>query len=446
MPAPTVVVGIDLGISDVGDFVVGTSLVGGADLIGDGLTTVSNTVNRVSIRRGRTGTLVDPIDAGTVVIQLNNENRAFDPAHASGPYFGKLVPSRGVSVMAGGVTIFTGFVEDWDLEYDVSGRSVALTRCTDALGILGQTEFDAWTNVGATGATKLSNICDRPEVDWPSGLRAFDDTVNANPGPVGALQSDSVSWGSNVLNYMQQIAKSEFFSLLYATAAGVLRYRQYAGFGLIFFPGERFPGFKFGFSDSFAPIYPAVSASLSDAGGSFQMVITDVNGDPITDEFGTPITASVSRVAYESIARTLGSETLFSSASVDRTGGTAQTATVAALSTWQATYGRLRRLSVPDTLLAADSYALKMAQALRDYYDTPADVVTSITVQVAALSVLDQTTVLSVDIGDAISVTFTPNGVGVAITRTLAVQGISHIIEPESHLVTFSLFDYLGAI
>jgi len=437
MPAPTVVVGIDLGISDVGDFIVGTSLVGGADLIGDGLTTVSNTVNRVSIRRGRTGTLVDPIDAGTVVIQLNNENRAFDPAHASGPYFGKLVPSRGVSVMAGGVTIFTGFVEDWDLEYDVSGRSVALTRCTDALGILGQTEFDAWTNVGATGATKLSNICDRPEVDWPSGLRVFDSTINAlDPDPtrpiLGALQSDNVSWGSNVLNYMQQIAKSEFFSLLYATAAGVLRYRQYASF-------------FFNSIAAFAPAYPAVSASLSDAGGSFQMVITEVNGDPITDEFGAPITASVSRVAYESIARTLGSETLFSSASVDRTGGTAQTATVAALSTWQATYGRLRRLSVSDTLLAADSHALKMAQALRDYYDTPADVVTSITVQVAALSVLDQTTVLSVDIGDAITVTFTPNGVGVAITRTLAVQGISHIIELESHLVTFSLFDYLGA-
>jgi len=96
-------------------------------------------------------------------------------------------------------------------------------------------------------------------------------------------------------------------------------------------------------------------------------------------------------------------------------------------------------------LLSADSHALRVAEVLRDYYDTPADVVTSITVQLAALSVLDHTTVLSVDIGDAISVTFTPNGVGTAITRTLAVQGISHTIEPESHLVTFSLFDYLGA-
>ena len=418
MPAPAVVVGIDLGIADAGDFIVGTSLVGGADLIGDGLTAITSTVNRVSIRRGRTGSLVDPIDAGTVIVQLNNENRSFDPAHAAGPYFGKLVPSRGVSVMAGGVTIFTGFVEDWDLEYDVSGRSIAVTRCTDALGILGQTEFDAWTNVGATGATKLSNICDRPEVDWPSGLRVFDERIYAikTGSTERVLQSDSVSWGSNVLNYMQQIAKSEFFSLLYATAAGVLRYRQYAGTVV---GGNPLPYFTFRIPtpETFAPIYPAVSASFGGA-----------------------------NIPFQSIARTLGSETLFSSASVDFVGGSAQTATVSPLSTWQATYGRLRRLSVPATLLTNDSYALEVATALRDYYDTPTDTITSITVQLAPLSGAQHTTVLSVDIGDTVSVTFTPNDVGVAITRTLAVQGISHTIEPESHLVTFSLFDYLGAI
>lgn len=396
MAMPTVSIGLELGVADAGDFIVGTSLVGGADVISDGLTTATSSATRVSIRRGRTGRLIDPIDAGSVAIVLNNEDRDFDPAYSSGPYYGYLVPARGVQVIVGGVTIFTGFVEDWDLDYDVSGRSTATVQGTDALGILGQCSFDAWTNTATTAAAKLTAICERTEVQWPASLRWFDDTMGSVDFPDVQLQSDAVAWGSNVLNYCQLISASTYFSPFFATADGVLRYIQYA-------------------TTTF-PKYPAVSASFGGA-----------------------------NIPFQGIARRSGSETLFSSVSVDREGGTAQTSTVADTAAWQATYGRLRRLSIPSTLLTSDSAALSQAGTLRAFYDAPSDDLNELVVHIHPLSGGEQTTVLGLDIGDTVSVTFTPNGVGSAITQTLAVQGIAHDISPDSHVITFSLFNYLGA-
>jgi len=397
MSAPTVSVGIDLGIPNAGEFILDTSELDGPDVLGTGVTTVTNTVNRVSIRRGRTGRLIDPIDAGSCSIVMNNEDRSFDPDWLDGPYWPNLVPSRGVTVEAGGVRIFTGFIEDWDLDYDVSGRSTAAARCTDALGILGQCSFTAWTNTATTGARKLSNICDRPEVDWPAHLRWFDDQGTEIFG-AAPLQSDNVSWGSNALNYCQLIARSELLSLFFAMADGVLRYRSYLEYDGV------------GFTEFDPPLF---DVSFGGTG-----------------------------IPFQEISRRSGSEMLFSSVSVDREDGIAQTATVSNTATWQNTYGRLRRLSIPETLLRTDALALVMAEKLRDYCEVPRGLITEISVELASLSAPDQTAVLEVEIGDHIEVTLAPNGVGTPLTRIHAVQGITHDIAPESHMVTFSLFRY----
>jgi hypothetical protein len=403
------VVGIDLGISDPDDFIVGVSLVDGPKLIGDGFTTVNSAVNRVSIRRGRTGRLIDPIDAASVNIVLNNEDRSFDPAFASGPFYEKLVPSREVAVSVGGVRIFTGYVEDYDLDYDVSGRSTAAVRCTDALGILGQCSFTSWTNAATTGAAKLSNICNRSEVDWPAELRSFDQGIDRTIATTRVkLQGDNVSWGSNVLNYCQLIARSEYFSLFFATARGVLRYQQ-------FIELDTTTTFKDDYEWLF-PRYEPVSVAFGGAG-----------------------------VPFTSIRRTTGSETLFSSVSVDRENGIAQTATVPNTTVWKNIYGRLRRLTIPETLLATDTDSETVAVRLLAFYYEPSDDINELTVELGGLSCADQVLVLGIDIGDTVSVEFTPNDIAPAITQTLAVQGISHDISPASHTVTFSLFNYLDA-
>lgn len=417
MAAPTIAVNLELNEVVSGEFVVGSSLVGGSDVIGDGLSDVSDEGVRVSIRRGRWGALYEDFEAGTISITLNNEDRTFDPVNAAGGYYGELVPGREVEVQANGITIVSGFVEDYDLEYDVSGRSVTLVRATDALGRMGAAQFDAWTNTATNAATKLHAICNRSEVSWPSPLRDFLGAEWDFGGDRAAplrMQSDAVSWGSNALNYTRLIARTDAFSFLFASADGRLVLR---------------------------PVFAWAS----------------------TDNSWTPgasvATFGASGIQYQSIRAQYGSETLFAEVSVDYEGGTAQTSTIADPVAWRESYGPMRRLSIGGLLIddqqvdegtemttvtAADT-ASEMADDLLAYYDTPTYRITEISVELAGLGSTDQNTVLGIDIADAVDVSFTPNGVGAAIEQTLAVQGIAHEITPDSHVVTFALLDYLAA-
>jgi len=399
---PDITINLELNQLEAGEFVVGTSLVGGADVIGDGLSEVQSSGVRCSIRRGRWGQLYDDFEAASVSVALNNENRLFDPSYAAGDYFGELLPGRDIKITAGGVTIFTGFVEDYDLEYDVSGRSVTVLKSTDALGRFGALQFDAWTNSGRDAAAKLSNICNRTEVQWASGLRDF---IGADVGVPVPLQSDAVSWGSSVFNYMRLIAQSDMLSFLFASADGLLTLRPvFDWLGLNVWT-------------------PTTMAAFGGAG-----------------------------IPYQAISARYGSETLYSEVSIDYEGGTAQTAFVADRTAWQSDYGPLRRLSIGGLLLddsitiTTPSYsgtiAEVMAEVLRDHYDAPAFLITEFSVELASLSPANQATVLGIDIADAVDIEFTPNNVGSAISQTLAVQGIAHDITPESHVVTFSVINY----
>lgn len=413
MAPPTIAVNMELNQIEAGEFVVGTSLVGGSDVIGDGLSDVSSSGVRCSIRRGRWGALYEDFEAGVISVTLNNEDRSFDPVYASGSYYGELVPGRDIEVQANGITIVSGFVEDYDLEYDVSGRSVTLVRATDALGRMGAIQFDAWTNYATTAPTKLDAICNRAEVSWPSALRDFlgtgTITVPGNTAPAVPLESDAVSWGSNVLNYMRLIARSDFLSFIFASADGKISLRPVFSWASI--------------TNSWTP-----GAAVASFGGA--------------------------NIPYQTILAQYGSETLFSEVTVDTDAIAAQTDTVADVAAWQATYGPSRRLTLSSLLLGgwssfgatigAEDVALVLAEDLLAYYDTPTFRITELSVELAALSGANQNTVLSIDIADPVAVSFTPNGVGSAISQTLVVQGIAHEITPDSHVVTFALLDYLA--
>jgi hypothetical protein len=379
---PTPVVSLETTIPDSTDAIIGTDSIGGAKTIGDGLTAISSSVVRCTIRRGRWGQLYDDFEAASINVVVNNETRAFDPSYASGTYYGNLDPGRRLKVEAGGVTIVSGFVQDYDLEYDVSGRSVVALKATDALGQMAALSFDEWTNSADQASVKLDAICNRTEVNWPSELRDFVDALGAT-----SLQADLVSWGSNVLNYMQLIARSDKLSYLFVSAGGVLSLRE-----------------------------RRATSSVASFGGA--------------------------NIPYQTVQVSYGTETLFSEVSVERAGGTAQTYTDAALAAWVAKYKTQRRLSIPSTLLSSDFLALALADELQNIYNTPTFRFTEFSVELAALGTSDQATVLGIDIAQRVTIEFTPNNVGSAISQTLVVQGIAHDITPESHVVTFSVIAY----
>jgi len=380
---PTITVEAAFGLANPGDFIVGTSLVGGADLVASGYNEVTTAGRQAEITRGRWSQITDVIDAGDMSVNLLNLERDFDPKHTTSPYYGKVRPGVRVRLRAqadgfDARTLMTGWVDGWRFEYEVDGYNVAIAECTDALGMLGAAEFNDWTSTGTSAHAKLTAVCERPEVAWPTSLTDF------NVG-VEALQSDAVSWGSNVLNYMQLIARSEL-GYLFAAADGTLTFR-----------------------DRNVAASESVSVSFGGSG-----------------------------IGYQEIAAKYG-EFLFSRVGVDREGGTNQTAEVADVSAWVALNGPARTLSLTGLLLGSDAQSLALAEFLLTQYSQPIYQIAEIGVELNGMAAADQDAVLGLEITDLVSVEFTPNNLGTAISQTLLVQGIAHEMQPGSHVVRLSL-------
>jgi hypothetical protein len=392
MSAPVTEVAIDLGVIDTLDMRLDFGRLD-TNVLSDGLAFLAGYVTSVSVQRGTSSQLVgDPAQVGTCTVVLNNEDRRFDPGNIYSPYAGFLVPGRAVVVTAtpvGGLVaspaLFTGIVDDWDLSYDVSGRSVAVVRAVDALGVLGRGEFDAWTTTAAQlPGARLASILDRPEVAYPTSNTSLATGVDS-------LQGDNVSWGSNVLNYMQLVVRGDL-GYLFASRTGVLT-----------------------FLDRNYPVGAVALADFDD--GSFNP------GNP----------------AFSSISAQVGSESLLGRVGVDRTGGTKQTATVANPTQWAATYGGIRSLSFPATVLANDTQSLALATYILNLYSTPAYRINELVVDVVPMSFINQATMVVMELAKTVRVFFTPNRTGAIIQQTLVVQGIRHDITPGVHTMTLNL-------
>jgi len=157
--APTVTVEAALGVPKDTDFVLDDPVKGVLDgatyVLASGYSTVTSDATGVTITRGRTSRLWDAMDAGRCMVILNNEDRDYDPAYLFSPYRDRLRPGRGVRISANDRPIFTGHVEDFGLDYQVSGRSTAAMAATDALGSLGQ------SHTSQTMTPTPSNRCEQ---------------------------------------------------------------------------------------------------------------------------------------------------------------------------------------------------------------------------------------------------------------------------------------------
>jgi hypothetical protein len=162
---------------------------------------ISNYVRSISISRGKS-TELSSYNAGNCSIALNNHDRAFDPSYPNSPYNGQIVPTGGLRVTVDDEQIFEGFINDWNLTYDLSGDSLAQVTANDAFIQLTNQAMTAHTaSVELTG-TRINSVLSRAEVDWPLATR--DISVGAS-----TLQDDVVSDGTNVLSYLQTVEMSE---------------------------------------------------------------------------------------------------------------------------------------------------------------------------------------------------------------------------------------------
>jgi hypothetical protein len=384
MPDPKVEIAFDLSANGIGDFFTLDDPTKGVldgttyKLAGDILQDVTSYTRDIRIRRGRSRQL-DRFTSGAATITLDNRVRRFDPVAGTAltPYAGQIVPRKEVAVSVAGVPIFSGQVEDWNLNYSLAGDSVAEAVCADGFALIAQdTLAGSATTSQATGA-RIDSVL--TALGWPSGKRAIG---------VGdaTLIADTIAAESNGLQYLQKVESSEP-GAFFVNRAGLMTFRD----------------------RSDTQVYSGVAFA--------------------DDGTGIP---------YQGIEVLYGTEELYTATVVTRSNGTATVGTAtASSSTAQAAYG-ITTLNV-ETLLSTDAQASELANFLLGKYQDPTYRVNALDVIVEGISATQAGQVLALELADVVKVTFTPNRLGAAIAQYALVDGIEHTITPNAHNIRLTL-------
>lgn len=385
---PTVEIAFDLSLAGAGDFLtLGDPVKGLLDsptfvLAGEVKTDVSNDVRSVTIRRGRSDETTT-VDAGTATVALDNRLRLYDPtAPASvSPYGPSILPRKEMTISVNEIPLFDGQVEDWDLEYALSGDSVTFAKASDGFTLLAQQNLAS--GAGATGISGSVIYETASAVEWPLGRVALDEGTAS----VGVHTIDA---NTKALPYLQKIVAAES-GLLFVGRDGTLTFRD--------------------------RISPRV-------------------------DFGTVFADDGSGIPFQNIEIQYGTEFLYTQAVVEYPAGSAsaQSASLAVTNYGLTTY-------TLDTFLPDGTEAGIIAAFLAERYGEPTFRIVGLEVQMDKLTASQQSELLNLDLGYGVEVVFTPNQIGSAINRELAIDSIEHEIKrasnnsPSEHFMRFRFFE-----
>jgi hypothetical protein len=208
-----------LGVAPVGSFVppvtvyIGT--MNGVGDIGDVSAYLSGTIN---VTRGRSRE-VDQYTAGTASFTLRNESRLFDPSNTASPLYPGILPRLPVTITLAGNTIFGGFVDDIQVNYEIPNICTVDVTCIDAFTCLANSFLQNRTPAAEPSGTRIFHILGYAEVDPAAGH--FGTSLDTGQITVCSRTFDQV----DALSTCQSMAVAEqgFF---FCDCNGVLQYHD----------------------------------------------------------------------------------------------------------------------------------------------------------------------------------------------------------------------------
>jgi hypothetical protein len=366
----------------LGSGILGTNvLADSASVIVD----VSNVVDNIQTIRGRNAQ-ADQFQTGTLSLRIVDQNGDFNPQNPSGPYYNLLTPMRKVQITAtyGATTypIFSGFITSYTTTTPKNANDVVYTtiQAVDAFRLAQNAQIStvSGTSAGQLSGARINALLDA--IDWPASMRDVDaglTTMQADPGTARTS-----------LAAMQTVEISEY-GALYVDAAG-----------------------SFVFQDR------NVTAGST---GATPTVFND-NG---TD------------ISYFNAVWRLDDTLVYNSASITRTGGTAQVA----INQPSIDKYFVHSYNQQNLLMQTDAVALDYAQA---YVASRAE--TSIRCDAIQLDLytdnynLGIIAALSLDYFDPVTITTNQPG-GSTLTKTLQVFGVAQSITPNSWKTTLTTLE-----
>ena len=387
LPTINAVINFSTGPSFAQAFIIGSGVFG-TNVLADSaavIVDVSNQVNRIETRRGRTA-LSDQFQTGNLILRIVDQNGDFNPENPASPYYTYLTPMKKVQITAtyGATTypIFSGFITSYVTTYPREAEDVTYTtiQAVDAFRLAQNAQINTVTgaSAGQLSGTRINEILD--EISWPASMRDVDaglTTLQADPGTT-----------RTALAALTTVAQSEY-GALYVNANG-----------------------EFVFQDR--------SVTVSSIAGTPTVFADDGSG-----------------IDYNDVAWILNDTLIFNKATITRVGGSAQVAFN------QASIDKyfLHSYFLDGLLMQTDAVALDYAQA---YVASRAET----TIRCDAI-VLDLYTpnynsgiiaALDLDFFDPITVKTTQPG-GSVLEKTLQIFGVNMNITPNSWKTTFTTLE-----
>ena len=346
---------------------------------------VSDVVDSIETKRGR-NTQADQFQTGSLSMRIVDQNGDFNPQNVSSPYAGLLTPMRKVQITAtyGAITypIFAGFITSFTTTTPKNATDVVYTVITavDAFRLAQNAQIStvAGATAGDLSGTRINQLLDA--IAWPTSMRDVDaglTTMQADPGTARTS-----------LAAMQTVETSEY-GALYVDAAG-----------------------SFVFQDR------AVTAGST---GATPVVFND-DGSAIT--------------YYNAVWR-LDDTLVYNSASITRTGGTAQVA----INQPSIDKYFVHSYNQQNLLMQTDAVALDYAQA---YVASRAE--TSVRCDAIQLDLYTNNynagiiAALGLDYFDPVTITTNQPGSS-TLTKTLQVFGVAQSITPNSWKTTLTTLE-----
>lgn len=384
-PVINVIIDFSTGASFGYPFVIGTSELGGSDVLSDSSTSlivdVSNLLDSVNTNRGR-NISSEQFQTGTASIRVLDQNGDFNPQNPASPYYTYLNPMRKMTITAtySGITypIFAGYITGYNTSTPKFSGDIVYTTITavDGFRLFQNAQFFGVTGAvaGETTGTRIGKILDT--IGWPVALRDVDTgltTVQADP----ATQRTA-------LQALQTVATTEY-GAIYMDTTGRLTFQDR------------------------------------------NLTVSSVASTPVVfKDDGTAI-------GYFDVKWVFDDTQVYNLATVTRTGGSVQTASDAASIAKFFTHS----YNQSGLLMQTDAVALDYAQAFIASRKETTTRVDELTLDLQQDNYTAGTIAgLDLDFFDPISVTTTqPNNT--TLSKTVQVFNVSHSITPNSWKVRF---------
>ena len=349
----------------------------------DQFSEITNNVTSISAFRGKKNVL-DSIAPGVMTITAIDTTRAFDPFNESSVYYDTtddtpgLSPLRQIRLSRNGDYLFKGRVIDFTYNYGTAFTknvpTVTIT-CADDLFLLANTFLSAFTPSVELSSARVTTILDKAEVGYPAGTRDIETgTVTLGAYPVAE--------GTSVTTYLRAISDDAEGGRVFVSRTGTLTFDKRLG------------------------------TTLS----SPTVIFSDTGAD----------------TKYASLFVDFSTDQVINRATVERSGGTAQTDTDAASIALYQTQAVVKTGSFLET----DAQALAFAEYLLD--PNPEPRFSGVEVNFASLTTNQKNAVALLEIGQTIQITRSfSSGSPASITQELAVEGVGHSIDPrQGHRMT----------